>query len=188
MIRTVVYFVLLSLALVGCAKTEETVSGSTTPSPEAIARDPSPADFIKLTKTACFGTCPVFDLTLYGDGRVLFHGGRYTKQSGQKIVQYGTGRFLDALAELEMRGFKDFDSRYDRETCKIWATDHPTVIVEVRAAGQTKSVTWYRGCRGIDDRAKLQRMVDALDRVLEVDRFVGSEAERQSLFSGRRGK
>lgn len=186
MIRTLVYFTLLGLALAGCAQTDGGEKKQTTPEPGAVVRDPSPADFIKLTKTACFGTCPVFDLTLYGDGRVLFHGSRYTKQSGQKIVQYGTGRFLEAMAELDMRGFSDFNSRYDRETCKIWATDHPTVIVEMRASGQTKSITWYRGCRGIDDRAKLERMFDALDRVLEVDRFVGTEAERQSLFSGRR--
>lgn len=178
-------FALAGLLLSACMQTAGEGRQAEALSSESAMREPSPAHFIKLTKTACFGTCPAFDLTLYGDGRVLFHGSRYTKQTGQQITQFSTGRFMEALAALDMRGFRDLDARYDRETCKIWATDHPTVIIEIRAPGVTKSVTWYRGCRGVDDRAKLERIVDELDRILSVDRFTGTEAERERLFSRR---
>jgi hypothetical protein len=173
---------LTCLALAGCAQTGPDKPVAESP---ALERDPSPADYIKPSKTACFGFCPVFDLTLYGDGRVLFHGGRYTKQSGQHTTRYSTGRFLEVLRALEARGFRDLDARYDRQTCKIWATDHPSVIMEVRAEGLAKSVTWYQGCRGIDDRARLSRMVEELDRILQVETFVGTEAEREQIVKKR---
>ena len=39
---------------------------------------------ITLERTACFGVCPVYKLTIYGDGRVLYDGIRFVRTEGPK--------------------------------------------------------------------------------------------------------
>jgi len=162
--------VITALALASCA---ENGSGGTAP-----ARDISPFDSITLSRTACFGSCPVYDITLQGDGRVTYHGGRFTKLQGQHNETYSAGRFLEVLSVLEMRGFADFDDAYTRDTCQPWATDHPTVKIELKSAAMSKSLEWYTGCRGIKERAQLEGLLDELERILDVERFIGAPDER----------
>ncbi|WP_286828726.1 MULTISPECIES: DUF6438 domain-containing protein [Kordiimonas] len=160
-----------TFAMAGCAGDS---SGGGTP-----VRDISPSDYVTLSRTACFGACPVYDITLQGDGRVTYHGGRFTKLQGQHNDTYSAGRFLEVLSMFEMRGFSDFDDAYTRDTCRPWATDHPTVTVELKSADLTKKLVWYTGCRGIEERAQLDGMVDELERILDVERFIGTPEERK---------
>ena len=37
---------------------------------------------ITLERTACFGTCPIYKLTVYGDGRVEYEGERFVTVTG----------------------------------------------------------------------------------------------------------
>ncbi len=39
---------------------------------------------ITLERTQCFGSCPVYKLTVYGDGRVVYEGGGFVKIKGEK--------------------------------------------------------------------------------------------------------
>jgi len=162
-----------TLTLAACASGGE---GSGEP-----VRDISPFDYVTLSKSPCFGACPVYDITLQGDGRVTYHGGRFTKLQGQHSATYSAGRFLEVLSMLEMRGFADFDDAYTRETCQPWATDHPTVTVELKSGGLTKKLVWYTGCRGLEERARLEGMVDELERILDVQSFIGTPDERKPM-------
>lgn len=140
--------------------------------------DISGSDYVKVSRTPCFGACPVFDITLYGDGRLQFHGTRFTKVTGQSTRHTSGGRFLEALSALEMRGVRDLQSNYGRDACKTWATDHPSVTIEVRSKQLTKTINWYTGCRGLKDRAKLESLVGELEQILDVSAFVGTDEER----------
>ena len=162
------------LVLVACAGSQEAETSD-------AARDPSPAHFIKLSRGACFGACPTFDLTLQGDGRLTFNGVRFTKLSGQHSSRTSVGTFLEAIETLKAHDFESFADRYDVTTCKMAATDHPSVEIEVRTDDMAKSVYWYTGCRGIEDRVRLERLVDDLERVLNVANFVGTDAERAEM-------
>lgn len=162
-----------ALALAACASGGER-NGET-------ARDISPFDYVTLSKSPCFGACPVYDITLQGDGRVTYHGGRFTKLQGQHSATYSASRFLEVLSMLEMRGFADFDDAYTRDTCQPWATDHPTVTVELKSADLTKKLVWYTGCRGIEERGRLEGMVDELERILDVQAFIGTPEERKPM-------
>ncbi|WP_417462872.1 DUF6438 domain-containing protein [Kordiimonas sp.] len=153
-----------------------------------VARDPSPMHYVKLSEGPCFGACPVYDLTIRGDGRITFHGNRFSKLSGQHLAQRSVGQFLEVLETLRMQKFTELDGAYDRMSCKMPATDHPTVTIEVRTAEINKSVQWYTGCRGFEDRRKLERLVDELRRVMDVDEFIGTDAERDAMRNKRRSK
>src|SRR5262245_13102887 len=40
-----------------------------------------------LTETGCFGSCPVYTVTIYADGRVLYEGNAFVKVVGQRSNQ-----------------------------------------------------------------------------------------------------
>ncbi|NVJ97109.1 MAG: hypothetical protein HWE25_03095 [Alphaproteobacteria bacterium] len=166
---------ILLLVLAACGATSE---GDTETPARANA---SALDYVKISRSPCFGACPVYELTLFGDGRQSFYGTRFTKVSGQQNGQASAGRFLDVVSELELRGFSSFKENYTRETCKTWATDHPSVTIEVRYGDMRKTVNWYTGCRGFDDRAALERTVEALETIMAVETFVGTDAERAAM-------
>ena len=42
---------------------------------------------IRLERSGCFGSCPVYDVTLSGTGEVRYEGRKYVKQTGVHISQ-----------------------------------------------------------------------------------------------------
>ncbi|WP_262689765.1 DUF6438 domain-containing protein [Kordiimonas aestuarii] len=167
----------LLFAVAGCGGGPSTgESMDTTP-----ARDPSPMDYIKISEGPCFGACPVYDFTLKGDGRVVFHGNRFSKVSGQHLASRSVGQFLDALETLKAHDFESLAGVYDPSSCKMAATDHPTIHVEVKSEALTGNLQWYTGCRGLEERVALERMVDELKRVLDVEEFIGTDADRSAM-------
>src|SRR4051812_14581782 len=45
-------------------------------------QDGADATVITLERTGCFGPCPIYRLTLHGDGTVVFEGKRFVKSTG----------------------------------------------------------------------------------------------------------
>ena len=41
---------------------------------------------ITLERTTCFGVCPVYTLTIYGDGRVVYEGTRFVRTEGERTA------------------------------------------------------------------------------------------------------
>lgn len=177
-ITTLLSAALLFVGLAACQAT----TGDEAPAGET-PRDPSPMHYVKISEGPCFGACPIYDFTLRGDGQVTFHGTRFTTTTGQHLAFRSVGTFLDAIETLKAHDFDTLKGVYDRgsEACKMAATDHPTIEVEVRSAEITGSLLWYTGCRGLENRLKLERMVDELKRVMDVEELVGTDADRAEM-------
>ncbi len=45
--------------------------------------DLNPSDAITLERTGCYGTCPIYSLTIYGDGKVTYEGKRHVDNIGE---------------------------------------------------------------------------------------------------------
>src|SRR5262245_24019759 len=58
-------------------------------------------DAITLQRTACFGTCPMYKLTITSDGTVIFVGERFTKTTGTAKGQITPNAFRQLVAEFE---------------------------------------------------------------------------------------
>ncbi|MCJ9428708.1 DUF6438 domain-containing protein [Kordiimonas marina] len=159
--------------LTACA--EDDGSG---PDASASDHDPTGMEYIKLEQGPCFGSCAVYSITLYGDGRVIFYGSRFTKTHGQASDQTTTGRFLDALEALKQYDFDALEDDYSGKACRIQATDHSVIEITVKSQDYDKHVRWDTGCRGNDDLFRLERLVNDLKWTLQVDNYVGTDAER----------
>lgn len=91
---------------------------------------------ITLERTACFGTCPMYTLTLRRDGTATYVGREYVERKGTyKGKIYG----FDRLAQLvQSRGYFNLKDEYT-----VNATDLPSAITSVVRSGRRKTIRNY---------------------------------------------
>ena len=131
---------------------------------------------ITLKRTACFGTCPVYELTIDAKGNVAFDGQKHTKTLGNAAGKIAAGDIDRLIAEFNTAGFLDLDDNYDQKTCPEYATDMSTVIVSLRQNGQTKTVNHYLGCSTKGDHKPyppgLRELEDKIDQAARTSQWI----------------
>jgi hypothetical protein len=120
-----------------------------------------PYDRIDLERTVCFGTCPIYRVSLFRGGRAEWSGVRYTERMGDfegktNVFDYGKLCYL-----LKKVGFDQLPQLFTAD----W-TDSPTFIVTVAGAGKTKTVSDYSGVGPIELWA-VQQTIDALGQRIQ---------------------
>ena len=114
-------FMGLTLGLTACAAR----------APRAPAQEPSdapgPAPAISLERTPCFGTCPVYTVSVSPAGQVTFQGRAHVRLLGTATGQIPPRRVDSLLVELEKAGYFRFASRYaaSEAACGRYVTDLP---------------------------------------------------------------
>lgn len=131
------------------------------------------AGSVSLERGPCFGTCPVYKVTIDRSGEVRFEGRRFVADSGVSTATVPAARVDSLLAELEAAGYFGFADRYGlgEPACERYATDLPTVITEVQLGDRSKRVEHDRGCA--DAPAVLSGLENRIDEVAGVGRWVG---------------
>jgi hypothetical protein len=105
----------------------------------AHPREPVPGrdTFVRMERTECLGTCPIYSVTLYEDGVVRYHGRRHAL----------LGTRWRQIAPAEVARIMDAALRIPPWTCdpeKIW-TDHPQSIVTVSRGGGSRQIVHDHG-------------------------------------------
>ena len=86
--------------------------------------------FVGIAGGACLGTCPVYELYVFDDGRVIFSGKKFTGKSGVWNKQVDRSAYAELLATIVRTGV--LDESIKRGTC---LTDHPMLTVMRSAPG-----------------------------------------------------
>ena len=129
--------------------------------PMPAPRDPSTLS-IRLDRTACFGTCPIYTVELGGNGAVRFRGARFVALPGEHHASVAAA---DVRALFERFRQADFFRLYDTYRADI--TDSPAYVLTLRYDGHAKSVLDYVGtAKGMPDAVT--------DLENEVDRVAGT--------------
>ena len=73
----------------------------------AIAAAPIASEISEITleRTACFGTCPVYKVTVKRDGNVTFEGTEFVKETGMHSGKISGQQFQQLAAKIEQIGF-----------------------------------------------------------------------------------
>ncbi|MEZ4983798.1 MAG: DUF6438 domain-containing protein [Saprospiraceae bacterium] len=110
---------------------------------------------IEMQKGACFGSCPVYKLTIYQGGIAAYEGQRFTERVGlhtKKLSSEAYKTLIAAFQEAEMWSFQN--------TYKAEVPDLPTVTITYYEGDQVKSV------KGKDGRPtkiiELEKMLTAI--------------------------
>jgi len=149
---------LLALTLLGgCGQRSPEV-----PTPEAAS---SATTRVTLERGSCFGTCPVYRVSLDGEGRVDFVGTRFVSREGadtSRVPPDQVGRLVDSL---DAAGYFALADQYvpDSPACGRYATDAPTVTTSVQSNGRSKTVRHDYGCAGAPAAlAGMERLIDSV--------------------------
>jgi Domain of unknown function (DUF6438) len=143
MIRIVAAGVLLSLA--SCAR-----NGAESKPADQSSQSVTSAPAITLERTPCFGSCPVYTISVSPSGEVQYEGRAHVRQLGAATGKVPRERVDSLLSELDRGGYFTFAERYTspEPACGRYVTDSPTVITSVTLRGRTRRITHDYGCGG----------------------------------------
>ena len=109
-----------------------------------LTQPPKPTEFkdvtITLERTGCFGTCPTYILSIYGDGRVVYNGKYFVKTKGIQNFQISQDKVRELVNEFYRIGYFSLQDKYDAPV-----TDLPTTTTSITIDGKTKKVVNYYG-------------------------------------------
>lgn len=105
----------------------------------AAAQDSEVA--VTLERGACFGTCPIYKVTIYTDGTVVYEGERFVETEGTHTTTIEPEVVQQLIEGFEAAGYFDWEDEYT----EMNVTDLPTIITSVTRNGETKRITRYTG-------------------------------------------
>ena len=156
------------LALSACAPPNGAApdsSGATPSAAPAVTR-------VTLERKPCFGTCPVYRVSVAEDGAVAFEGVRHVDSVGSFTGRIAAER-VAALARLfEDHDYFTLDDKYayGEANCAQYGTDAPTVITSVTIGDRTKRVEHDLGCAGVPKR--LSDLESGIDEIVGTSRWI----------------
>jgi uncharacterized protein DUF6438 len=128
----------------------------------ALGADPAVTKIV-LERTRCFGTCPVYTLTLNSSGVVEFVGTDHVKAKGPQTGKISAQSFARLVKKIEEIDFFNLRDRYDGKNpdgTGSTVTDLPTRKTTVVRGDQTKTVEdYFRGPPGL---LELELLIDEL--------------------------
>jgi len=92
-------------------------------------------DFVELQRTSCEGSCPVYSVRIYADGRVLWDGLRAVKVSGNATARVAPAQARKLIEQFRTGGFWDLRDNYLAST-----TDLPGAITILHIGKREKRV------------------------------------------------
>lgn len=170
---------LLSAMLAGCvtqpASNDSAAAGNSNASSGTEAGSESGAqvfESVSLTRTACFGKCPVYTVSLTADGEVSYRGERNVRVTG-----VATGQ-ADPVVLQELKTFLRENklpkiSVYEpgKPGCEYAATDMASARITIQGDGHAHKLQYYEGCRSVPE--KLTQLAELIDRATLSGRWVG---------------
>ncbi len=128
-----------------------------------VKADDGPIE-ITLERTACFGTCPVYTVTISGDGTVSYDGRQFVGVTGTQRAHVDPAVVRALVDDFKAIGFFELRDAYrevenpDGTTTSV--TDLPTIRVSLRIGDRSKEVVDYFGApKPLRD---LERRIDAI--------------------------
>jgi hypothetical protein len=166
MIRLMAAGVLLGLA--SCAR-----NGAESKPADQSSQSATSPPVITLERTACFGSCPVYAISVSSSGEVQYEGRAHVRKVGAATARVPRERVDSLLSELDRGGYFTFAERYTspEPTCGRYVTDSPSVITSVTLQGRTKRIAHDYGCGGAP--GALVVLEHRIDEALNSDQWTG---------------
>jgi hypothetical protein len=122
---------------------------------------------VSIQREACFGSCPVYSLTVSGDGSVTFQGEDYVLMTGTHTSSVSPESIEELVQAIEETGYFDLRNQYTAYE----VTDNPYTTTTVTLDGHTKTIRHYHGDRSAPEQ--LTRFEKTIDRIANVQQWIG---------------
>ena len=159
---------LLGLLLAGltaaCAGSAEPTA---TPAPTA-------SDQLSMTRGPCFGACPMYTVTVWGDGRVVFDGNQFVAATGEHTKTVDPAVAAALFARADSIDFFDMPQQVtpaNDAACGQYHTDAPSADITIVWGSRDHTVSHYHGC--LEAPEGLRAFEDRIDAVLGLAEWIG---------------
>jgi hypothetical protein len=162
----------IALLVMACGAASHTATPPADPAGSAGSHEP----LATLERTACYGFCPVYKVTIFRDGVVEYDGEQFVKVQGRATGHLGARQLAELDALFQQNGYLQLASSYQKQT----VTDLPSAFTSYSPApGRTKSVKHYLGDWSAPEA--LTRVEEGIDRIVHIEQWIGTLEERQHL-------
>lgn len=174
-VATVVLLV-ATLAAAACSRSPKPAADSPTATPP-----PTPRQFgvhgevaldsvsITIERTPCFGFCPVYVLTLSGNGQVVYQGRNYVGTTGERRDTMSVNAFVELVDEFVRLRFEETPDEYTTRRAverrgdrlvltEFMATDLPMTILTLQLGSRIKTTRFY-----VDYPVEFRALADSID-------------------------
>jgi len=131
---------------------------------------------ISLAKTGCLGSCPVYELTIYENGTVVYEGRMFVGARGVRKTNIGEKKVRQLAAELESAGYFSLQDEYNQQTY----TDSASATTYVKIGDKQKRISHYYGDVGAPESLFL--VEKAIDEAANSERWVRACAFRYPRY------
>lgn len=107
---------------------------------KSIQLPPAEEAIIIMKKTPCMGSCPEYELMIFGNRIVVIDAKQHLDIKGRYVSELSEERFEELINKFEESDFFAFEDEY---TSNI--TDLPTTFVTFRTDGKEKKIMDYHG-------------------------------------------
>ncbi|MCA0455106.1 MAG: DUF6438 domain-containing protein [Chloroflexi bacterium] len=144
----------------------------------AQAQEAAAQPVITLERTACFGTCPIYTLSIFEDGKVVYNGDQFVTVEGEQTSEIAPETVEAMVNAFEEAGYFDWNEAYDAMT----VTDMPSAITSVTRDGETHTINHYMG----DSSAPLALtfLEHWIDQMTTSSLWTGSENTGVAVWNG----
>lgn len=149
------------------------LTAACTRAPEPAAQPPFTE--ISLHRSACYGSCPVYTVSVLGDGTVLYAGEEHVEvEGGQRALLAAADLSLLAGA-FECAAFMFMKDRYftTEDGCQAMATDGPSIGLRFKSAAGEKEVWYDTGCWRLPEGRTIRWLAETVDLVANTQRWTG---------------
>ena len=165
-IHCIIAFVILSLAVISC-KEKKPIVLEVPPTMETAVTEPAPIaekdTFLYYHRGACFGMCPIFNLTIYGNGRAVYEGRNFVDRIGFYEARVSESARAEIVGVAEGIVYFEMNEVYDDPR----VTDLPATKTVINRNGKPGRVTnRYKGPKS------LSVLYSELDSMIEKQSWV----------------
>ena len=134
---------------------------------------------ITMSRSACFGACPVYYLEINGDGKVIYRGNKNVEVTGDRISFIPVDKIRALVNQFNSLGYFNLKDRYDEANI----TDQASVQTSIMIEGKFKSVHHYLGTVNSPELVKLTQLENMIDEVANSSQWVGLQGLNSSLVT-----
>lgn len=128
---------------------------------------------ITLERTACFGFCPAYKVTIRGDGTVAYEGGAHTKVLGEQTWKIDPAAVRALAKEMQDAGYFELQDEY-----RAMMTDHPTTFTSLTIGSRTKKILDY-----VTGPPKLKDLEARIDEVAGTKKYVKGDDKLEAAIA-----
>jgi hypothetical protein len=137
---------------------------------------------VELSRSSCFGQCPVYEVAIDSTGRVNYKGVANVAVNGGSTARISAKSYDRVVESIEHIDFKHIDffrkgdqkvinSRND-ENCPSFLTDRSEMTITVFYEGLAKTIKHNLGCSGLPKQTEFVELGRLIDREANTMRWI----------------